>query len=77
MMNGLSLEPKSHESSGPGDTIEESALAALFEAHAALSEAIRQHDELDRMAMEQREMSEVRERSKKDMRMGRDVSCLF
>lgn len=72
-MNGLSLEPATRPVSET-ITIEEQALAALFEAHAALSEAIRQHDELDRMAMEQREMSEVRERSKKDVRMGRDVS---
>jgi hypothetical protein len=75
MTNGLHLDA-SQEIPRQGDTIEESALGALFDAHHALSEAIKQHDELDRMAMEQREISEVRERSKKDTKMGRDVSCL-
>lgn len=71
MMNGLSLEAVE---SRPGDTIEEQALSVLFDAHASLSEAIRQHDEMDRMAQEQKQISEVRERSKKETKMGRDVS---
>lgn len=69
----LDVQPTDPRDRPKGSTIEEEALAALFEAHAALAEAIKQHDELDRMAMEYREMKEVRERSKKDTRMGRDV----
>lgn len=70
-MNGLSLEATEPR---PGDTIEEQALSVMFDAHAALSEAIRQHDEMERMAQEQKQISEVRERSKKETKMGRDVS---
>ncbi|KAK8846581.1 hypothetical protein IAR55_005667 [Kwoniella newhampshirensis] len=52
-------------------TPEELALASLFEAHSALAEALKQHDDLDRMAMDEKEMREVRERSKKETRMDR------
>ncbi|WWD21898.1 hypothetical protein CI109_106386 [Kwoniella shandongensis] len=52
-------------------TPEELALASLFDAHSALAEALKQHDDLDRMAMDEREMREVRERSKKETRMDR------
>jgi hypothetical protein len=70
----LSLDVQPVEDRTTNKTTEEEALAALFEAHAALADAIKQHDDLDSMAMEHRELSEVRERSKKDTRMGRDVS---
>ena len=52
-----------------GNTMEERALATLLEAHAMLGEAIKHHDDLERMAVDEREMREVRERSKKDVRM--------
>ena len=52
-----------------GNTMEERALATLLEAHAMLGEAIKHHDDLERMAVDEREMREVRERSKKDKRM--------
>ena len=70
----LDVQPTDEQDKAKSNTIEEEALAALFEAHAALADAIKQHDEMDRMAMEQREIREVSERSKKDTRMGRDVS---
>ncbi|OCF40210.1 hypothetical protein I317_05967 [Kwoniella heveanensis CBS 569] len=54
------------------DTPEEKALATLFEAHSALSEALKQHDELDRLGAEEKELREVRERSKKETRMDRN-----
>ncbi|WVQ97500.1 hypothetical protein IAU59_004614 [Kwoniella sp. CBS 9459] len=54
------------------DTPEERALATLFEAHGALSEALKQHDELDRLGTEEKELREVRERSKKETRMDRN-----
>lgn len=56
------------------DTIEEKALAKLLEAHGLLSEALTQHDDLERMARDEMELKEVRERSKKDTRMDRNVS---
>jgi chorismate-pyruvate lyase len=55
-------------------TPEERALATLFEAHSALGEALKQHDDMERMAVDDREMREVRERSKKETRMDRSVS---
>ena len=57
-----------------GATMEEQALGQLFEAHAVLAESLKQHDDLERMAMDEREMREVRERSKKETRMDRNVS---
>jgi predicted transposase YbfD/YdcC len=54
-------------------TMEEEALASLFEAHSALAEGIRQHDELERMAQDEYELKQVRERSRKDTRMDRNV----
>jgi hypothetical protein len=72
MNNALTLEPKEpqpHEA-----TVEEQALATLFDAHGALAEALKQHDDLERMAADEKELREVRERSKKETRMDRNVS---
>lgn len=55
-------------------TFEEQALGSLFEAHGSLAEVLKQHDDLDNLAADEREMKEVRERSKKEMRMDRNVS---
>jgi hypothetical protein len=52
-----------------GLTVEERALGTLFEAHSALGEALTQHDDMERMAVDELEMREVRERSKKDTKM--------
>ena len=66
-----------HEQDVRSQTMEEEALAALFEAHSNLAEAIRQHDELERMAQDEQELRQVRERSRKETRMDRNVSrCL-
>lgn len=56
------------------DTSEERALAMLFEAHGMLAEALKSNDDLERMARDDMQMREVRERSKKDLRMDRNVS---
>lgn len=58
----------------PGSTQEEQALGTLFEAHSQLAEALKQHDDLERLAVDDAEMREVRERSKKEIRMDRSVS---
>jgi len=55
--------------------MEEGALAKLFESHAMLGEALKHHDDLERMARDEREMRAVREMSKKDTRMDRNVSA--
>ncbi|KIR27383.1 hypothetical protein I307_05570 [Cryptococcus deuterogattii 99/473] len=52
-------------------TPEERALAALFEAHAMLAEVMKQHDQLERMAHDEKELRVVRERSKKETKMDR------
>ena len=57
----------------PGSTAEEEALGTLFETHGALAEALKQHDDLERLAVDEMEMREVRERSKKETRMNRNV----
>lgn len=57
-----------------GLTMEEQALGALFEAHSALGEALKQHDDMERMAVDDMEMREARERSKKETKMDRNVS---
>jgi hypothetical protein len=72
MNNALTLEPK--EPQPHGATVEEQALATLFDAHGALAEALKQHDDLERMAADEKELREVRERSKKETRMDRNVS---
>ena len=72
MKNALTLEPgepQPHEA-----TVEEQALATLFEAHGALAEALKQHDDLENLAADEKELREVRERSKKETRMDRNVS---
>lgn len=56
--------------------MEEEALAKLFEAHGMLSDALKQHDDLERMARDEMELKEVRERSKRDQRMDRNVGFL-
>jgi len=59
-------------------TVEESALALLFEAHSMLNDSLKQYDDLEKMAIEERNlnavMKAVQERSKKDTRMNRQVS---
>ena len=50
-------------------TLEEQALGLLFEAHSALSEGIRQHDDLEKLAMDERDLREARERSRKETRV--------
>ena len=57
-----------------GSTLEEEALAKLFEVHSQLAEALKQHDDLERMARDEWEMKEVRERSRKETRLDRNVS---
>lgn len=57
-------------------TPEERALAALFEAHAMLAEVMKHHDELERMAQADKELWEVRERSKKETKMDRSQQQL-
>lgn len=52
-------------------TAEENALALLFEAHGILTDALKQHDDLEKMAADDREIRSVQERSKKDTRMDR------
>lgn len=47
----------------------------LLGAHHDLSEALKQHDDLERQAVDDMEMREVRERSKQDTRMDRAVSA--
>ncbi|ODO02955.1 hypothetical protein I350_05798 [Cryptococcus amylolentus CBS 6273] len=59
------------DTQGPESTLEERALATLFETHAMLAEVIKQHDDLERMAVDEKELREVRERSKKETRMDR------
>jgi len=49
--------------------LEEQALAATFEAHTALTEALKQHEDLRTMAEDERELRQVRERSKAETRM--------
>ena len=62
---------------GSGLTTEEMALGELFETHSALAEALKQHDDMERMAVDEMEMREVRERSKKDTKMERNVGILY
>ena len=62
------------EDEARGSTFEEDALATLFEAHSQLGEVLKQHDDLERMARDENEMREVRERSKKETRMNWTVS---
>lgn len=64
-----------HEQDVNSQTMEEEALGTLFEAHSSLAEAIRQHDELERMAQDEQELRQVRERSRKETRMDRNVRC--
>lgn len=66
-----------HDSSESGHhetTVEEAALASVFEAHGALSEVLKQHDDLGQLARDERQMREIKERSKTEVRMDRNVS---
>ncbi|WRT65209.1 uncharacterized protein IL334_002152 [Kwoniella shivajii] len=67
----LTLDGNAIEDNSRHDTAEESALAMILDAHSALGEALKQHDDLSKLAGEEQQMREVRERSKKDTRMGR------
>nr|XP_018265924.1 uncharacterized protein I303_02301 [Kwoniella dejecticola CBS 10117]OBR88082.1 hypothetical protein I303_02301 [Kwoniella dejecticola CBS 10117] len=68
----LTLDGNPNTDNTKHDTSEEQALATLLEAHSALGEALKQHDDLSKLAGEEREMREVRERSKKDTKMDRN-----
>ncbi|KAL1408179.1 hypothetical protein Q8F55_004984 [Vanrija albida] len=52
-------------------TLEEVALAQLFEAHSVVADALKQYDDLERMAADEQEMRAVQERSKKETRLDR------
>lgn len=52
-------------------TQEESALEMLFKSHGALTESLKEYDDLSERCVEERQMREVQERSKKDTRMDR------
>nr|XP_019047665.1 hypothetical protein I302_04281 [Kwoniella bestiolae CBS 10118]OCF26595.1 hypothetical protein I302_04281 [Kwoniella bestiolae CBS 10118] len=73
----LTLDGNPNSDNTRHDTPEEKALALLLEAHSALGEALKQHDDLTKLAGEEKEMREVRERSKKETRMDRNHSGLF
>lgn len=80
-VNVQRLMTTDHEQDHQHQTLEEQALGMLFEAHSSLSEGIRQHDDLEKMAMDEKEMREARERSRKETRVGcrsdyADDSCL-
>lgn len=53
------------------ETPEEKLLAALLTAHGDLMEAFKQHEELEKLARNEREMHEVEERSKVETRFDR------
>nr|XP_019008923.1 uncharacterized protein I206_06610 [Kwoniella pini CBS 10737]OCF47704.1 hypothetical protein I206_06610 [Kwoniella pini CBS 10737] len=72
----LTLNGNSDTDNTKHDTPEEQALATLLEAHSALGEALKQHDDLTRLAGEENEMREVRERSKKETKLDRNVRLL-
>nr|ODN85986.1 hypothetical protein L203_04486 [Cryptococcus depauperatus CBS 7841] len=54
-------------------TLEEKALAALFDAHGVLADVMHQHDQLERLAEDEREFREVQERSKKETKIDRNA----
>ena len=54
-------------------TVEEALLAALLMANADLVEALKQYDDLERVAIER----QTEERSRKEVRMERKVSHIF
>jgi hypothetical protein len=54
-------------------TVEEGLLAALLGANADLMEALKQYDDLERVAIER----QTEERSRKEVRMERKVSHIF
>ncbi|WVQ68769.1 uncharacterized protein L199_006978 [Kwoniella botswanensis] len=68
----LTLDGNPNVDNTKQDTPEEQALGSLLEAHSALGEALKQHDDLTKLAGEEKEMREVRERSKKETRMDRN-----
>ncbi|WWC87356.1 uncharacterized protein L201_002245 [Kwoniella dendrophila CBS 6074] len=68
----LTLDGSPNSDNTKHDTLEEKALAILLEAHSALGEALKQHDDLSKLAGEEQELREVRERSKKETRFDRN-----
>ena len=54
-------------------TVEENLLAALLVANAELVEALKQYEDLERVAIER----QTEERSRKEIRMERQVSHIF
>jgi hypothetical protein len=54
-------------------TREENALTLVIEAHSLVADGLKQYDDLERMAIDEREMRAVQERSKKETRMDRKV----
>lgn len=52
-------------------TQEESALEMLFKAHGTLTESLKDYDDLSERCIEEHQVREVQERSKKDTRMDR------
>lgn len=54
-------------------TVEESLLGALLAANAELMEALKQYEDLERVAIERK----TEERSRKEIRMERKVNCIF
>ena len=55
-------------------TVEEELLAELLAANQENMEALRAHDEMEQMALAEREEREVQERSRKETRLDRTVS---
>jgi len=56
---------------------EEELLAALLGANEELVEAFRIYDDLERLGFAEQEEREVQERSRKETRLDRSVSCLL
>jgi hypothetical protein len=65
---------------GPGEhvptTVEEQLLHALVTANGELNDAFKGYDDLERIAISEREEAEVRERSRVELRLDRSVSIL-
>ncbi|KDN48334.1 hypothetical protein RSAG8_02926, partial [Rhizoctonia solani AG-8 WAC10335] len=63
-----------HTLKGPGEiapTVEEQLLQALVMAHAELNDVFKTYDDLERIAISEREEAEVRARSKVELRLDR------
>lgn len=57
-------------------TAEEQAFAGLLDANEQLSEALKLHEEMEKMARDEREMQAAEERSRKETRLDRSVSLV-